>query len=158
MQRLVFPVGLLVFIGISVLFVLGCRDQESPHVPDSDVSTPISELDIKAHLVEKYNPGISFGMPIVLPDDLIVRVIKQNPELVQYIRKHFQIDSAHALYKKIMQFNEIVLEKSDSDEIYTFLFRDGRGCLITTYRGIVTIKDSKIEDEITEKTVENVPC
>jgi hypothetical protein len=120
-------------------------------------TTALNELEAKAYLVEKYEPGICFGMPSPLPPAYTIKkVISQNSDLVKYIKAKLNLSNDYDIYEKIVQFRNITLTKSISG--YDFSLLDGGCCTITSYKGKVKIEEQKITDEITDHTADNVPC
>jgi hypothetical protein len=115
-----------------------------------------SEFQIKAYLIRKYDPKACFGMPKVIREETVRLTLERTPDLVAFIKEEFGHSTDHNIHNVIEQLRTIALTKTD--EGYDFTMRDGRCCTITTYKGRIRIQGSEISDEVTAKSVENVPC
>lgn len=136
------------FAVIGIIFISGCIQQISPEETE--------ELNIKAYLTEKYNPGGCFGMPESIPEEVVIETLSKNTNLATFVKNRFDISEDYEIYTKIEQFNGVTLTKTEFG--YDFVFSDGRCCDIHTYTGKIIVNPNQITDEITNQSTENVPC
>ena len=117
------------------------------------------DIEIRARffLSEKYHPGACFGMPGPTDERLITSFIKDNPSLVKIIEDVYHIRDEKEAYKIIRSLKSFAFEKSN--EGYRFSFTDGNCCIITSYKGILYLKNDKIiKSEIISTKSKNIPC
>ena len=147
MQRKYYLImGLVAILGI--FLISGCVKQTPPQQTE--------ELNIKAYIVEKYNPGRCFGIPGPVPDELVSRTLNQNANLVTFVKNEFGVIKDYEVYTKIDQLEGIILTKTDYG--YNFTFKDGNCCNIHTYEGKIRVDENQITDEVINKYTENVAC
>lgn len=115
---------------------------------------PFSELEARTYLVDKYNPGTSFGMPRVITQSEIDGLLRANQELAAYVKTKYNLQRDIDVYNKMQQFMGIQLTSAANG--YTFAFSDGQGCTITKYEGTVT--GPPIADTVTKREQRQVPC
>ena len=115
------------------------------------------ELQAKIHLVDKYNPGICYGIPAPVPASAVAGMIERNPELAQFLRDRYSLPSDLAVYEKIKQLNGIMFETLSSGK-YKFNFTDGQCCFLKAYEGEVTIIGQTVSDEIIRTESKENPC
>ncbi|MBI3597211.1 MAG: hypothetical protein HY203_08680 [Nitrospirae bacterium] len=118
----------LIFL-ILMIFIGGCAHPIPPVKSEVQDDESRRESMVKEYLISKYKPGTCFGLPG--PQDEISR--------------------------HLIQFRETVLIKIDQG--YRFIIKDGHCCTINNYQGkIIMDGDKIIEEKITNKSVEAVPC
>lgn len=110
---------------------------------------------LKDKLIKRFNPGTCYGMPKPITKKQQEKVIKNNKELLVYIRLKYNIDNHRKIYFKIKQFKAITLDKKRRN-IYKFTIKNGKCCTITTIKG--TINSETLNINLKNKTNENVPC
>lgn len=115
------------------------------------------ELQIKFYLVDKYDPGICYGMPEPVPDVAVDGMIDRNPDLVNLIRSKYSLTDNLAVYNKIKQLNGIRLSKLTGGK-YQFNLTDGQCCILTAYEGEVSIVGRSISDKVIRRESKNNPC
>ncbi len=115
-----------------------------------------TKWEVKAYLIEKFDPGIFAGMPKVVSYKEIEKTISQNQDLARFLHRYFDIKDDNELYRRIMQMKNIELHGIDG--VYSFTLTDGRGHEVTTYRGFVRFEKNKISDIVTGKETKQVPC
>lgn len=113
-----------------------------------------NEREVKTYLVDKYNPGISFGMPRIISQAEIDSLLRANSELAAYVKTKYNLGRDIEVYNKMRQFTGIQLTPRANG--YTFAFSDGQGCTITDYGGTVT--GMPITDTVTKREQRQVPC
>lgn len=148
-------VGLI--FGIAILFV---GEDNSEYTEQSsgqgDRKLDIQELEIKAYLVEKYNPGTIFGQPRPIDDREVQLTLGINSDLTRFLKDRFGATTDFQLYTKIQQFQNITLTKNDSG--YDLILYDGRSCSAFAYKGRIEITGGKIFHEEIEKSHKSDPC
>jgi len=115
------------------------------------------ELEIKIYLVDKYNPGICYGTPSVVPQSEIAGVLKRNQGLVLFIKGKYGLDSDLDIYNKIRQINSIQLDKTTGGK-YIFSFVDGQCCVLNAYQGEADIVGRIVSDKIINHDIMDNPC
>lgn len=136
---------------ISAILISGCIvNSQNYQMKESE------ELKIKSYLVKKYNPGTCFGMPKIVPDEIIEKTLRQNSDLVKYIKNKFGPLNDREIFRKIVQLKNIELKRNNN--IYYFTFSDGRCCEITEYEGEAEMNEGRVNDKIINKFTKSVPC
>lgn len=127
-------------------------------VPDPAKDFVITqELTLKLYLVDKYNPGTCYGLPSPVPDAAVKGMVSNNPELAQFVKYKYKLNSDLDIYNKIKQLNGISLSKIAGGK-YQFNFTNGQCCILTAYEGEATIINQTISDSITRQETKNNPC
>ncbi len=133
---------------IVIFFNSGCVQKNPPKETE--------EINIKIYLIDKYAPGMCFGMPGPVSDELVNRTLNQYPELVTLVKNRYNLSKDSQIFEKIEQLNSVTLVKTDAG--YDFSFTDGGCCSINKYSGKIKIEGDQITDEITNTSSEQVPC
>lgn len=164
-MKAVWIILILIFISI-MAGITGCIEDEgnanvpevttSPTEENQTTSEQNEELEVKAYLVKKYDPGLCFGMPGIPSDNEVSTILSQYPGLEIFVKENFRVRHDFEISNIIKQFLGIKLTKTDFG--YTFMFEDGKCCNIHTYEGKVMVNGEKITDEVTNKSTRNVPC
>jgi hypothetical protein len=134
-------------IPILIFLMSGCFHplQPAPKAPPARLAPPVQsvssgkpeiqagesprELMVKEYLINKYKPGTCFGSP--------------GPQ--EETDRH------------LIQLREIVLIKIDQG--YGFILKDGHCCTVYSYQGkIIMDGDKIIEEKITNKSIDAIPC
>lgn len=115
------------------------------------------ELLVKLHLIDKFNPGICYGMPGPIPEEAISGMINNNPILAKFLKDKYVLTTDLDVYNKIKQINGIDLRKLAGGK-YKFSFMDGQCCTLTGYAGNVNVVGNDITDEVTDQESKNNPC
>ncbi len=115
------------------------------------------DLTLKLYLVDKYNPGTCYGLPGPVPDVAVKGLVSNNPELAQFVKYKYKLNSDLDIYNKIKQLNGISLSKIAGGK-YQFNFTNGQCCVLTAYEGEATIINQTISDLITRQETKNNPC
>ena len=115
------------------------------------------ELIAKMHLIEKYNPGICFGMPGPVPQSAIDSLINGNKPLSDFVKQKYNLSSDLEIYNKLKQFQNVQLTVISSSK-YKFQFMDGQCCTMTFYQGIVEVSGDKATETIENKETKTNPC
>ncbi|MFA5047800.1 MAG: hypothetical protein WC516_02025 [Patescibacteria group bacterium] len=124
--------------------------------PDKDfVVTP--ELLAKMYLVDKYKPGICYGMPGPVPEEAVAGMIARNSQLAKFLKQKYGLSGDLDVYNKIKQLNGISLDKLGSGR-FNFEFMDGQCCTMTGYQGEVIIIGSSITDKVNNQETKTNPC
>lgn len=127
-------------------------------VSDSERSFNITpELIAKMHLVDKYNPGVCFGMPGPVPQSAIDSLINGNKALSDFVKQKYNLSSDLEIYNKLKQFQNVQLTVISSSK-YKFKFMDGQCCTMTFYQGIVEVSGDKAIETIENKETKTNPC
>ncbi|MFA4871872.1 MAG: hypothetical protein WC610_02320 [Patescibacteria group bacterium] len=115
------------------------------------------DLTLKLYLVDKYNPGTCYGLPGPVPDVAVKGLVSNNPELAQFVKYKYKLNSDLDIYNKIKQLNGISLSKIAGGK-YQFNFTNGQCCVLTAYEGEAVIINQTISDSITRQETKNNPC
>lgn len=115
------------------------------------------ELIAKMHLVDKYNPGVCFGMPGPVPQSAIDSLINGNKALSDFVKQKYNLSSDLEIYNKLKQFQNVQLTVISSSK-YKFKFMDGQCCTMTFYQGIVEVSGDKAIETIENKETKTNPC
>lgn len=115
------------------------------------------ELQVKIHLVDKYNPGVCYGAPAPVPEQAISGTIERNKQLAEFLRARYSLATDLAVYEKIKQLSAIRLEIISGGR-YTYYFSDGQCCYIKAYQGEVTVVGQIISDEVIQTESQQNPC
>jgi len=123
---------------ILMIFLNGCVHPIPPAPPVQPVSSEKPEaqtdefprdLRVKEYLINKYKPGTCYGTP----------------------------GSQEETDRHLIQLREIVLIKIDQG--YGFILKDGHCCSVYSYQGkIIMDGDKIIEEKITNKSIDAIPC
>ena len=125
---------------------------------DSSRSFTVStDLRVKLYLVDKYKPGVCFGMPGPIPTEAVRGMIDRNKDLAQFLRQQYNLTSDLEVYNKIKQLQNIQLSQLGSGK-YSFTFMDGQCCTLTYYEGQVQIVGNNINDTVGTKETKTNPC
>ena len=136
-----------------------------PSAPDNSAtgsknSSPVfsvtQELQAKLYLVDKYNPGICYGLPGPVPEQAVTGMIADNPDLVKFLKGKYDLKTNMDIYNKIKQINAIHLSQEKGSYIYEFT--DGECCTLHAYQGRITIIGSNITDIILKQQTQTNPC
>ncbi|OQA36851.1 MAG: hypothetical protein BWY53_00275 [Parcubacteria group bacterium ADurb.Bin326] len=127
-------------------------------VSDSERSFNITpELIAKMHLVDKYNPGVCFGMPGPVPQSAIDSLINGNKALSDFVKQKYNLSSDLEIYNKLKQFQNVQLTVISSSK-YEFKFMDGQCCTMTYYQGVIEVSGDKAIETIENKETKTNPC
>lgn len=114
------------------------------------------ELQVKLYLVDKYNPGICYGLPGPVPDQAVAGMLTDNPDLVKFLEGKYDLKTDMEIYKKIKQINGIHLSQEKGSYVYEFT--DGQCCALHAYQGKITIMGSNITDTVLRQQTQVNPC
>jgi hypothetical protein len=114
------------------------------------------ELQVKLYLVDKYNPGICYGLPGPVPEQAVTGMIADNPDLVKFLKGKYDLKTNMDIYNKIKQINAIHLSQEKGSYIYEFT--DGQCCTLHAYQGRITIIGNNITDTILKQQTQTNPC
>ncbi|GEM_PF-5653721 len=163
-------------IFLSLLIVVRCEQGEKvsepikiPYkeftVPISNVGfacdddEPVSVLELKAYLVEKYNIGFCIGMP---PGDNYVyfgspkKSIEAYPNIAKFVGNRFIVTDTLDIVYKIRQLCAITLTEMELG--YHYKFTDSKCCTVSTIEGILFYNGDEIIEEILQINSKNIPC
>lgn len=115
------------------------------------------ELIAKMHLVDKYNPGVCFGMPGPVPQSAIDSLINGNKALSDFVKQKYNLSSDLEIYNKLKQFQNVQLTVISSSK-YEFKFMDGQCCTMTYYQGVIEVSGDKAIETIENKETKTNPC
>ncbi len=115
------------------------------------------ELKVKLYLVEKYDPGICYGMPGPVPEEAISGMIDRQPELAEFLAVNYDLKSDLEIYNRIKQLNGVRLTEISGGK-YQFNFTDGQCCTLTIYQGEAVIIADTVSDKITSRETKQNPC
>lgn len=133
-------------------------NKKSSTLDDQEKSFTITpELIAKMYLIEKYNPGVCFGMPSPVPQSGIDYLINNNKPLADFVRQRYHLSSDLEVYNKLKQFQNIQLNMIASSK-YKFQFMDGQCCTLTFYQGTIEVKGDRAIEIIENKETKNNPC
>ena len=114
------------------------------------------ELQVKLYLVDKYNPGVCYGLPGPVPEVAISGMIADNPDLVKFLKSKYELKTDLDIYKKIKQINGIYLKQDKGSYLYEFT--NGQCCTLHAYQGQITIIGNNISDTILQQETQSNPC
>lgn len=114
------------------------------------------ELQVKLYLIDKYSPGVCYGLPGPVPEVAIQGMINDNPDLVKFLKGRYELKTDLDVYKKIKQINGIYLVSDKGS--YTYEFTDGQCCTLHAYQGKITIVGANITDVILKQETQSNPC
>ncbi|MFA6918613.1 MAG: hypothetical protein WC244_00645 [Patescibacteria group bacterium] len=114
------------------------------------------ELQVKLYLIDKYNPGVCYGLPGPVPEVAIQGMITDNPDLVKFLKSKYELKTDLDIYKKIKQINGIYLKQDKGSYLYEFT--DGQCCTLHAYQGQITIIGNNISDTILQQETQSNPC
>ena len=127
----------------------------SPNGNSSSFSVT-QELQVKLYLIDKYKPGVCYGLPTPVPEVAIVGMITDNPDLVKFLKSKYSLKTDLEIYNKIKQINGIHLIQDKGS--YTYEFTDGQCCTLHAYQGKITIIGNSISDVILQQATQSNPC
>ncbi len=133
----------------------GNDSKASPNGSPSSFSVT-QELQVKLYLIDKYNPGVCYGLPGPVPEVAIQGMIADNPDLVKFLKSKYELKTDLDVYKKIKQINGIRLIQDKGS--YTYEFMDGQCCTLHAYQGKITIIGNSISDVILQQATQSNPC
>lgn len=120
--------------------------------------SPMPEnLQIKGYLVEKYNPGICYGMPAPVREEDINGMISRNQAFAEYVKNRYKLKTNLEVYMKIKQYFGIQL-KSISGGKFQYNFVDGQCCTLKAFEGQIENLGGKISENLTNQETKNNPC
>ena len=115
------------------------------------------QLEAKLFLIDKYNIGICYGLPGVIPNEAIVGMIERNHGLSQFLKNKYNLATDLGIYSKIKQLNAIQLSKIAVSK-YSFNFIDAQCCTLNAYRGKIEAFGQTFLDTILDQEIKNNPC
>jgi hypothetical protein len=113
---------------------------------------PTSDLLARLFLVDKFKPGICFGIPTPAASSDIAAANDADPPLSDYVRKLYGLTSDLQLYDKLTQLNGISLIEIASSK-FAFTLRDGQCQNITTYTGTVEVMTGGVQVSVASQTM-----
>ncbi|MFB6296794.1 MAG: hypothetical protein ABEH66_08180 [Halobacteriales archaeon] len=124
--------------------------------PSENETTPTGGLQytIRVTLIQRFDPGTTFGMPTAHTNETIEAAIEEQPQLAEKLSETFNTSSRRELFTRLEQYNQIRISKRGSDR-YSFSIRDGNACTITTINGTYHANGSI--SHVTNAS-ESVPC
>ncbi len=136
----------------------GTTDSAKPISTNPDQSFVVTpELIAKLYLIDKYDPGVCFGMPGPVPQSSIDSLIAGNKQLSEFLKQRYKISSDLDVYNKLKQLQDVQLTVVASSK-YKFQFMDGQCCSMTFYQGTVEVSGDKATDIVTNKESRTNPC
>ena len=136
----------------------------APARPEGDAVAPKSnftvtqELVVKLYLVDKYKPGVCYGMPGPVPDEAVSGMISSNQDLVKFLKSRYpELKTDLDVYTKIKQINGIRLTSIAGGK-YHFNLTDGECCTLTAYDGEVMMLGQTITDTVLQQETKVNPC
>ncbi len=124
---------------------------------DSFVDTDPELIEATVFLVKKYDPGLCFGMPSPVPDEVVTRVLSMNPRLVIFVRKNFIVNSDFQVFVKIRQMFMTKVRTLNRGEIEYYLM-SGMCCDIFRIHGKLVRRNGELFDSLLNRAVKSVPC
>lgn len=115
------------------------------------------KLKMKLYLVEKYKPGICFGMPAINENEDIASTLKNNAPMAQFVRQYYKMDSDLEIYTKIRQIDGIRLIRGQNGK-YIYGFTDGQCCDLIIYSGEINVINSSIFETLLQHNAQKMPC
>lgn len=115
------------------------------------------DLQVKIHLIDKYQPGICYGLPAPVPAEAIKGMIDRQPGLAEFVRQRYQLKTDLEVYNKIKQINGVGLKSTASGK-YQFDFMDGQCCVLNYYEGEAMVIGQTVSDVITSRSTKENPC
>jgi len=129
----------------------------TPEPQKENATESLETFDVKAAIVDEYDPGTCFGMPTVVTEEQANATVADREALVDAICNEYDVDrnETFELYSTIQQFEQVqVTERTDGT--YAFELRDGNCCTITTITGIYDPETGEISESA--RSSETVPC
>lgn len=113
---------------------------------DADfIITPAQQAQM--YLVDKYKPGICFGMPLAPTQNLINAELALDPRLAKFLKAYYQLATDLDTYNKLKQLRGISLTETKSGT-FDYIFEDGRCSDIVDYRGVVEVATNRVSDNL----------
>ena len=149
---------LLIFSAIHFISCSGVSNSEtSVHSINAMRVTfgDVEEIKMRFYLVNKYNPGDCFGMPMIKNPRYQSKI---SPELLLKVKNlSSEKPDDDECEKIIRKMERITIKKTDTSKYY-FAFKDGKCCSIIYYKGKLEIRNNEIFEELLEENMEMVPC
>ncbi|MBN4057110.1 hypothetical protein JYU19_02240, partial [bacterium AH-315-J21] len=124
---------------------------------DSFLQQGSEKIDGIVFLVKKYDPGLCYGMPSPVPDEIVNGALARSPLLVEFIRNTFSVESDFQIFTKIRQLLVIKLRQTGAGA-YEYYLIDGRCCDILRFHGELRLREGVFMDALLDRNIENVPC
>ncbi len=124
---------------------------------DSFVDINPELIEATVFLVKKYDPGLCFGMPSPIPNEVVARVIATNPRLVKFVRENFTVESDFQVFVKIRQMFMTKVRTHERGAIEYYLL-SGMCCDIIQVHGKLVRRNGELFDSLLDRAVKNVPC
>lgn len=115
------------------------------------------ELIVQLYLIDKFNPGVCFGLPGPVPEEAVTSVLSSNLVLAKFLKDKYRLSTDLDVYNKIRQIKAITLQKIVGGK-YNFSFMDGQCCTLMYYKGRVNVIGNDISDEVTDQETKTNPC
>jgi hypothetical protein len=107
-------------------------------------------LLVKMYLVDKYKPGICFGLPTAPPQSAIDEMMRSNDLLAKFLREKYNLTTDLDVYNKIKQLQGIFLTEISSGS-FNFRFTDGQCQTIKLYEGTASVSGTTVTETITSQ-------
>lgn len=136
-------------------------DESPSNGTEDDLNEPIPEdtvgvFDVRAELVDRYEPGTCEGMPSPVSEEMMNRTIEQNEALTDKICENSDEEkSDREMYGLIVQFQQVQVTEQ-SNGVYQFTVRDANCCTTTIIEGEYNPETGTVTE--TESSTENQPC
>lgn len=114
-------------------------------------------LQIRAYLVDKYNPGICYGMPWPIKDEDINNIITINESFAKYIKDKYKLKSDLEIYMKMKQYLAIKLIPASGGK-FQYNIIDGQCCTSKLYDGTIENLAGRITENLLNQDTKNNPC
>lgn len=125
--------------------------QSTTVTPDAARDFQITnDLLAKMHLIDKYKPGICFGLAVAVPQVAIDSMISNNQSLTQFLRQHYNLTADLEVYNKMKQLQGITLTEVASSK-FNFTFMDGQCSDVVYYEGTVEVSANQVIDTVTNR-------
>lgn len=146
------PIRVLCSIMVYIFFV-SCLEQKyiKPQLSDNEL------LEIRAYLVEKYDPGDCFGEPSVISGGEINFTINNHPRLAAFVQEKFDVSEAYDIFHYISKMQKVSLSSIESNQAQ-FSIKDGGCCIIVTTTGVVYVIQSEITHEELSSEFQIIAC
>lgn len=107
-------------------------------------------LLVKMYLVDKYKPGICFGLPMAPPQSAIDEMMRSNELLANFLREKYDLTSDLDVYNKIKQLQGVFLTEISSSN-FNFRFSDGQCQSVKLYEGTASVNGTTVTETITSE-------
>lgn len=104
-------------------------------------------LLVKMYLVDKYKPGICFGLPMAPPQSAIDEMMRSNELLAKFLKQKYNLTTDLDVYNKIKQLQGVFLTEISSSN-FNFRFSDGQCQSVRLYEGSASVSGMTVTETL----------